>query len=69
MLESPALVLALMPQSAAQRSFCRMAWTSYERLFPTFWIDTEWPHPGCAINAKNDVARVGLTRYIESQRG
>jgi 4-hydroxyacetophenone monooxygenase len=45
----------------------RMAWTSYERLFPTLWIDADWEYPDRAINAKNDVARVGLTRYIESQ--
>ena len=45
----------------------RMAWLSYERLFPTLWMDESWPHPERAINAKNDAARAGLTRYIESQ--
>jgi 4-hydroxyacetophenone monooxygenase len=30
----------------------RMAWLSYERLFPTLWLDESWPHPERAINAK-----------------
>jgi 4-hydroxyacetophenone monooxygenase len=45
----------------------RMAWLSYERLFPTLVIDPEWPHPERAINAANDMAREGLTKYIKSQ--
>jgi 4-hydroxyacetophenone monooxygenase len=45
----------------------RMAWLSYDKLFPTLQIDPEWPHQDRSINADNDVYRENLTNYIKSE--
>ncbi|MDT4912320.1 MAG: 4-hydroxyacetophenone monooxygenase [Pseudonocardiales bacterium] len=45
----------------------RMAWLSYDKLFPTLKIDRDWPHLDRSINAENDLYRQNLTKYIESE--
>jgi 4-hydroxyacetophenone monooxygenase len=45
----------------------RMAWLSYDKLFPTLRIDPDWAHPQRAINAENDVHRQNLTNYIRAE--
>jgi 4-hydroxyacetophenone monooxygenase len=45
----------------------RMAWLSYDKLFPTLRIDPDWPHRDRAINADNDAHRENLTGYIRAQ--
>jgi 4-hydroxyacetophenone monooxygenase len=46
----------------------RMAWLSYDKLFPTLQIDPEWPQD-VSINEHNDAYRGHLTQYIRSQLG
>jgi 4-hydroxyacetophenone monooxygenase len=45
----------------------RMAWLSYDKLFPTLLIDPDWPHQEQSINAENDAHRQNLTKYIRSE--
>ena len=45
----------------------RMAWLSYDKLFPTLKIDHDYEYPDRAINAENDIHRENLTRYIRTQ--
>ena len=46
----------------------RMAWLSYDKIFPTMHIDPEWPQD-LSINEGNDAYRENLTGYIRSELG
>lgn len=45
----------------------RMAWSGYDKLYPTIWIDPEWTHPEESINAGNHQYRQVLLNYIDTQ--
>lgn len=45
----------------------RMAWLSYDKLFPTLRIDPDWPHLDRSINEANEAHRENLVTYIKSE--